>query len=171
MDWRLVYTDDKQKLFVDAKSPKGSALFQGMFTGETVYPNEYLADLALGHNLLLFADVAQRKKGLDHLAKALNDYPSPAPMVDMLVIGSQAAELRPKIDEICQQYAKDFEENKAVYARQDGYNFRLHVARMAMARLEQVAKAMNNSESAQTLHTRIVQYKTELDELARRKKW
>jgi len=171
MDWRIVYTDDKQKLFVDAKSPKGSALFQGMFTGETVYPNEYLADLTLGHNLLLFADVAQRKKGLDHLAKALNDYPSPAPMVDMLVIGSQAAELRPRIDEICQQYAKDFEENKAVYARQDGYNFRLHVARMAMARLEQVAKAMNNSESAQTLHTRIVQYKTELDELARRKKW
>jgi hypothetical protein len=43
-DWRIVYIDDKQKLFVDVLSPKGMALYQGMFTGKTGYPNDYLVD-------------------------------------------------------------------------------------------------------------------------------
>jgi hypothetical protein len=170
-NWRIVYTDDKQKLFVDVLSPKGAALFQGMFTGRTVYPNEYLADLAIGHNLLVRPDSEQRRKGLELLAKALDDYPSPAPMKDLLFIGLHFPELQPRIDEICQQYVKDFEENKAVYARQDGYNFRLHVAWLALARLEQVARATNNAPSAQAFRDRIERCKAELDWSAQRKKW
>ncbi len=47
-DWRTVYTDDKQKMFVDITSPKGAALFKGMFTGQTKYPNEYLRSYGSG---------------------------------------------------------------------------------------------------------------------------
>jgi hypothetical protein len=170
-DWRLVLTDEKQKLFVDVTSPKGAALFHGMFTGQTVYPNDHLADLALGHNLLLYPDIAKKKEGLEHLVRALDEYASPAPMRDMLLIGGAFAELRPRIDGVCQSYVKTFEENKATYARQDGYSFRLHVARMALARVEQIAKAANDTEAAQTLRNRIGQYENEIDQLAVQKKW
>ena len=68
-DWRIVYIDDKQKLFVDVTSPKGMALYQGMFTGKTVYPNEYLAEMAVGHNLLMLEDIAQKKKGLEYIVE------------------------------------------------------------------------------------------------------
>jgi hypothetical protein len=170
-DWRTVYTDDKQKMFVDVKSPKGAALYEGIFTGRTIYPNEYLSCLALGHNLLLYPDVAQKKKGLEYLIKALNDYPSPAPMIDMLLIGLDYPELQPRIDEVCRQYAKTFEENEAVYARQDGYNFRLHVARMALARMDQVARATNNTKASETFRDRIERYEGEIDRLEQQKKW
>jgi uncharacterized membrane protein len=170
-DWRTVYLDDKQKMFVDVTSPKGNALFGGMFTGQTVYPNEYLASMALGHNLLLYPEVAQKKKGLEYLIKALNDYPSPAPMIDMLFIGLQFPELRPRIDEVCQQYTKAFDENRVAYAGQDGYNMRLHAARLALARMEQVAKGTSNEQAAQTFHNRIEQYKNEIDRLQQQKKW
>jgi hypothetical protein len=169
-DWRIVYIDDKQKMFVDVLSPKGMALYQGMFTGKTGYPNDYLAEMAVGHNLL-FRDSEQKKKGLEYLVKALKDNPTPAPMVEMLFIGLQSAELRPRIDDVCQQYVEDFEDHKDTYARQDGYNMRLHAARLALARLEQMAKAKNDAQSAQTFRARIDQYKVEIDQLALQKKW
>jgi hypothetical protein len=171
-DWRTVYTDDKQKMFVDITSPKGAALYEGMSTGQTKYPNEYLAHMALGHNLLWFQDSAKKKAGLEHLVQALNDYPSPAPMKEMLFIAWQLfPELRPRIDEVCQQYAVAFEKNKAAYAWQDGYNFRLHVARMALARMRQVAETAKDTQSAQTLANQITQYDVEIDRLQQQKKW
>jgi len=169
-EWRTVYVDDKQKLFVDVTSPKGAALYQGMFTGKTKYPNEYLADLTIGHNLL-FGDTARKKEGVERLAKAVKADPSPAPMIDLLFYALQFSDLRPRIDQVCQEYVKDFEENKAGYAHQDGYNFRLHSARLAMARLEQIAKATNDAKSAQSFRERIEQYKVEIDRLQLRKKW
>jgi hypothetical protein len=169
-DWPIVYIDDKQKMFVDVKSPQGAALYQGMFTGQTGYPNDYLAEMAVGHNLL-FRDSAQKKQGLEYLVKALKDNPTPAPVVEMLFIGLQSAELRPRIDQVCQEYVKDFEDNKTRYSRQDGYNLRLHAARLALARLEQMAKAANDAKSAQTFRARIDQYRVEIDQLALQKKW
>ncbi len=43
--------------------------------------------MALGHNLLLAQDNAKKKEGLEHLIQALNEYPSPAPMKEILFIG------------------------------------------------------------------------------------
>ncbi|MCL5278615.1 MAG: hypothetical protein M1376_01755 [Planctomycetes bacterium] len=170
-EWRIVYIDDKQKLFVDVLSPQGMALYQGMFTGKTGYPNDYLAEMAVGHNLLMVADSEQKKKGLEYIAKALQDCPTPAPMVEMLLIGMQSPELRPRIDDVCQKYVDDFENNKNGYARQDGYNMRLQAARLALTRLEQKAKTDKDTKSAQIFRTRIDQYRVELDRLAQQKKW
>jgi hypothetical protein len=167
-----VYTDDKQKMFVDITTSKGAALFEGMFNDQTKYPNEYLKDLALGHNLLLRPpDNTRRRQGLEYLIKALNEYPSPAPMRDILVFGWQFPELQPRIDEVCRQYARTFAENKAAYAQQDGYNFRLHVARMAVARLFQGAEAVKDTQAAQGLANQMKLYDNEIDRLQQQKKW
>jgi hypothetical protein len=170
-DWRIVYIDDKQRLYVDVLSPEGMALYQGMFTGKTGYPNDYLAEMAVGHNLLMMVDNEQKKRGLEYIAKALKDCPTPAPMVEMLSFGMQSAELWPRIDDVCQQYVEDFENSKDAYAGQDGYNLRLHAARLALTRLEQKAKTDKDMKSAQIFRTRIDQYKVEIDQLARQKKW
>jgi hypothetical protein len=171
-DWRLVYTDDKQKLFVDVESPKGRELYQGMFLGRTVYPNEYLANMAVGHELLVRgADAAQRKKALEHLIQALRENPSPAPMKDIVFIGLQFPELQPRIDQVCREYVADFETNRAAYARQDGYDFRLHVAWLALARLKQVAEATRDTRLAQTYEDGIARCREELDRSAQWKKW
>jgi hypothetical protein len=170
-EWRLVYVDDKQKMFVDVLSPEGMALYQGVFTGKTRYPNDYLAQMAVGHNLLMVADSEQKKKGLEYIAKALKDCPTPAPMVEILSIGIQSAELWPRIDDVCQQYVEDFEDHKDTYAHQDGYNMRLHAAHLALTRLEEKAKTANDTKSAQIFRTRIDQYGFEIDRLAQEKKW
>lgn len=170
-DWRAVYSDDKQKMLVDIKSEKGAALYEGMFTGKTIYPNEYLANLDVGHYLLLYPDVARKKEGLERLIKALYENPSPAPMRDILVIGGQFRELRPRIDEVCQAYAKDFEDNQALYAHRDGYSFRLHVARMAAFRLKELALATGDTQKAKALEGRMKQYEAIIDRLQLQKKW
>jgi hypothetical protein len=170
-DWRAVYTNDKQKLYVDVNSPKGMAVYRGMFTGQTVYPNEYLANLALGHNLVLVADPAQKSKGLEYLIQAFHDCPSPAPLRDMLYGGWLSPELRPRIVQVCNEYVQSFEKDKAAYARHDGYNMRLYSAWLALTRLEQVAKVSNIGQSVPSIQERIARYKDEIDGLAQRKKW
>jgi hypothetical protein len=170
-DWRTVYTDDKQKMFVDVTAPQGAALVNGMFTGQTKYPNEYLRHMAMGHNLLLAQDNAKKKEGLEYLIQALNEYPSPAPMKEILFIGRIFPELRARIDEVCQQYAVPLEKTRATYAGQDGYNFHLHVARMALADRAQVPEAVQDAVAVQTLRSEMKQYDAEIDGLQQKKKW
>jgi hypothetical protein len=163
--------DDKQKVFVDITSPKGRALHEGLFTGKTRYPNEYLAHTALGHNLWLAQSNSMKKEGLRHLTQALHDCPSPAPMREILAIGRAFPELQPRITEVCQRYALPLEKEKVVYARQDGYSSRLQVARMALAHMEQVAGRAGDARSAQASRDEITLYDEEIDRLVQQTKW
>ena len=170
-DWRIVFVSDKQKLFVDVTKPPGKELYEGMFTGRTAYPDEYSKDMALGHNLLLFADVAQKKKGLELIIKALTENPTPAPVVDMLLIALRTPELCARVDQACAEYAADFEANKKTYARRDGYNVRLEAARLVMFRLEQAARIQGNNELAQKYYNDCRSYERERDGIAASKRW
>ncbi len=170
-DWRIVFMNDKQKVFVDVNSPKGAGLYQDMLTGKLTYPDEYSADLTLGHNLLLFVDPARKRNGLELVISAFNMQPSPAPMLEMLLIAAQFAELQPRIDEVCAQYVLDFEDNKAAYANEDGYNLRLEAARLALIRLEQVARANGDAKSAEAYRQRIDRCEAERDRISLTKRW
>jgi len=170
-EWPIVYLDDKQKLFVDIKTPQGRKLYEGIFTGQTAYPDQYSADMALGHNLLLLADPEQRKKGLELIAKAFNETPSPAAVIEMLLIAGRYPELVARIDQVCARYAEDFAENQKTYARKDGYNLRLEAGRLTLLRLEQVARARGDTRAAETYRTRCESYEQERDRLATKKRW
>jgi hypothetical protein len=170
-DWRIVFISDKQKLLVDVATPAGKELYEGMFSGKTAYPDEYSKDMAVGHNLLLFADVAQKKKGLELIIKALTENPTPAPVVDMLLIALRTPELYARVDQACTEYVMDFEANRKTYARQDGYNVRLEAARLAMIRLEQAARIQGNNELAQKYYNDCRSYERERDAIAASKRW
>ena len=171
LDWRVVFVNNKQKLFVNIRSAQGRDLFEGMFSGATKYPDEFSANLSIGHNLLLFKDPVQKKQGLDRIMKAFELNPSPAPILDLLIVAVQFPELRGPIDEFCVGYTTAFEQNRDQYAGHDGYNLRLEAARLALLRLEQVAQVQGKTEAAQTCADRMRQYVVERDDISMRKRW
>jgi len=170
-DWPIVYLDDKQKLFVDIKAPEGRQLYEGVFTGQTVYPDESTANMSRGHNFLLLADPEQRKRGLELIVKAFNESPSPAAVIEMLLLAGRYGELLPRVDQVCAAYAVDFEKNKKTYARQDGYNLRLETARLTLLRMEQVARSRGDAKMAETYRNGCDGYERERDRLAMKKRW
>ncbi len=170
-NWRLVFLNNKQKLFVNVTTEQGKQLFSGMFTGRTTYPDEFAANFSVGHNLLLSTEAGQRQQGLDMVIKAFHLDPSPGPMLDLLVIAARYPELQQRVSEICVEYTTQFEKSKSSYANHDGYNLRLEAARLAMVRLKQVAEAQGNREVAQTCENQMKRYLIERDRISDRKRW
>jgi len=170
-DWRVVFMNNKQKMFVNINTEPGKRLFEGMFTGATEYPDEFSAHLTIGHNLLLFRDAESKRKGLQRVMKAFELHPSPAPVLDLLLVASQFPQLRSQIDELCLGYATDFKTNKAQYAGQHGYNLRLEAARLALLRLEQLARIKGDQQAAQECAERMQQYIAERNSISNRKRW
>lgn len=170
-DWRIVFANNKQKMLVNINTEKGKELFEGMFTGATKYPDEFSGNLSLGYNLLLFRDRERKEQGLHRVMAAFEQFPSPAPMLDLLLVASQFSELVPEIDGLCAEYATKFEENKAQYAGHDGYNLHLEAARLALLRLEQLARARGDNEAAQGCRARMDRYIAERNGISDRKRW
>lgn len=170
-EWPVVFLDDKQKLFVDIKTPQGLKLYQGVISGETAYPDQFTADMARGHSLLLSPKPENHREGLELIVRAFNETPSPAAMIEMLLVAGRYGELVPRIDQVCAGYATDFEKNKKNYAKQDGYSLRLEAARLTLLRLEQVARSRGDTGGAESCKNGSDQYEQERDRLAERKRW
>lgn len=170
-NWRVAFINNRQKLFVNITTEPGRQLFDGMFTGQTTYPDEFTANLSVGRNLLVQRDEDQKQKGLEMVIKAFHLDPSPGPMLDLLLIAAQFPQLRQRVDEICIEYTTHFEANKSSYAGHDGYNLRLEAARLALVRLRQLAEAQSNTEAAETYARQMKQYLSERDSIASRKRW
>ena len=170
-DWRVVFLDGRQKLLVNIKTARGKKLYDGMFTGKVVYPDEFRADLAMGHNLLLFRSKSRRRAGLDLIIRGFRRDPSPVLMQTLLLSARYSPELKPRVNQVCMEYAAEFEKNKAQYAEKDGYHLRLEAARLATIRLREVAEAEGNTELAEVLAGREARYLNERDSAAVEKQW
>jgi len=170
-DWRIVFKNNKQKLFVNVRTPPGLELYEGVFTGVTKYPDAFSENLSVGYNLLLITDTERKQEGLKRVMEAFELNPSPAPMLDLLLIASQYDELRPQVDVFVGNYAKSFEEKREQYEGHDGYNLRLEAARLALFRLEQLAKARGQTERAQACADRMDRYIAERNWISDRKRW
>lgn len=170
-DWRILYMDDRQRLFVDITTPTGEQLFHGMLTGKTIYPDEYSRKLTTGHNLLLLQNPVQKKKGLELLIEALEENFAPAPLLEMLLIGTQFPDLRSRIDEMCHRYAQDFAKKIQEYAGRDGFNTRLEAIRLVMIRLQQTALAGQNKELAEVYDRQIDAYERQRTAILSKKRW
>jgi hypothetical protein len=156
---------------VDITSPQGERLFHGVFTGDTVFPDEYSRKLTRGHNLLLFPDLAQKRQGLESLAEAMKETFAPAPLLEMLMIGWQFPELRPQISETCEQYVQDFEKNNKIYAGRHGYNQRLEAIRLALILLQESAKASRSTQLAEAYNRQIATYEAQRERVLLTKRW
>jgi len=144
-NWRLIFFNNKQKLFVDIRNPRAQELFNGITSGQTVYPNEFSKNLIVAHILL-----AKRKKvdkGLNFAIEAFKEKPSQAPM-QQIISARRFPALAAQVDKYVIDYYDDFLENKNTYSKQHGYHNRTVAALVAGNHLYRLAKGRKDQKSA-----------------------
>ena len=152
-NWPLVLINNKDKIFVDITTPQGKALYDGIFSGKTIYPDEFCKNLAIAHNLLLFGKgTPTKQQGLDLAIRAYQINPSPAPMIEIRYIAGRIPELKSRVEDFCKEVVGDFVKNKNLYAKQHGYRLRVEAIRLACEYMEQVAPAEGNFYNAQRVN-------------------
>jgi len=125
-DWRLVFYDDKQKLYVDISTPRGKEIYEGLEDGRTIYPKECYREIMIAHNALVFGSKPEQfVKGLESAIKAYDEEPSRITVQMMQILYERYPQLRPRIDAFWKKTADDFIENKEKYLSQGGYHHRI----------------------------------------------
>lgn len=170
-NWALIFLNNKQKLFVDATTPQGLALFQGIFTGKTLYPDEFHKNLALGHHYLIQPGRERKLEGFEKLKMAFLEHPSPAPILQIMLVAAQSADLTAPITKLLTDWTNTFVEKQIEFRKQDGYRLKLEATRLACIHLERTAKAQKNTKLAQSYRDRMKEYATERNRLSRTKRW
>jgi hypothetical protein len=172
LNWRVVFFNDKQKLFVDVTTPQGKALFDGIFDGKTLYPDDYHRNLICAHSWLYYRmGILEKKKGFDFAVKAFDLNESPAPMMEIILVAARFAEIRPHVQKFCDDYIKRFAENEAKWANEDGYRDRIEAGRLAGYYLESVAQAEKKTELVNLYRALQQQYVSELIRVSLIKRW
>jgi len=171
-NWPLVFFNNKQKLFVDKRTPQGKALYDGIFNGKTVYPDDYHGNLIRAHSWLYYRwGIAEKKKGFDFAVKAFNLNESPAPMREIILVASGFAEIKPDVKKFCEDYVEKFTENEADWVEQDGYRNRVGAARLACFYLESVARTQKDTRLANSYAAQQKKCVGELLRVAQVKRW
>ena len=138
--WRLVYLDDKQKLYVDISTPRGLEIFNGIDGGNTIYPEEYYRNIMIAHNTLVFNSTPEQiARGLQCAFSAFEKSPTRTPVQLIQIYYERYPQFRPQIDTFWQKALDDFHLNKQKYLSSDGYYFRAVGALMAMGHLQPAA--------------------------------
>jgi hypothetical protein len=170
--WQPVFVNNKQKLFVDWTTDKGKKLFNGILTGETKYPDEFTRQLNLARFYLAYVDSeGAKQKGLDHAIKAMEENPSPIPMLQIVQVAASYPGLGAQIKGYCEGFYQDFEEKRAEYRKQDGYRARLESARLACAYLQNIAVNLKDTKAAHLYTARVKEYAEERNLQTAATKW
>jgi hypothetical protein len=170
-NWRLVFYNNKQKLFVDCTTPQGKKLFNGIFDGTTLYPDEFTKSLVIARNMLLDRRENLKKKGLDFAIQAFNLNPSPAPMLDITLIAARNAKLKTRVNNFCQSYYQVFLKNKNLFAEQHGYASKLEAARFACIYLARTVQQQADRQMAQFYTSEAERFRAELENIIMAKRW
>lgn len=169
--WPAVYIDNKQKLYVDIDSPRGRELFEGVLTGKTIYPDEFLNHLNLAFQMLVYETSEKAKQeGLDHAMTAYRLQPTPMPMLLILGPAGRVEQLRPQIKAFCEEICRDFEANIKKYRKQHGFRARLEAVRMASEWLA-AAVASVDMELARSYMQKADSYRQQRDILTDLQRW
>jgi len=170
-DWRIVFYDSKQKLYVDITTPQGKELYDGIFNDKTIYPDEFSKDLVKSHNLLVSVEgQADPKKAFDFAVKAFGISPSQAPLQELIALSSYG-DLGLQVYNMCKNYFEDFSKNKDSYAQKDGYYQRMVAALVICDYLRQTAPKTKDHALAESCNTKMGEYNNEINLLMSTKRW
>jgi hypothetical protein len=148
-------------------TPQGKELFEGIFNGKTLYPDEFSKDLIIAYNIL---GGTAKKQDLDFAIKAFNLYPSQAPMQIILPL-AKYAELQPFVRDFYKNYFDEFAKDKSLYAKQDGYFNRIWAALLTGRYLRESAAKQGNTELVQFYDAKMKEYQSEQEPLQKKKRW
>ena len=172
-NWRPVFLNAEQRLLVDITTAKGKDLYDGMFTGNTVYPDEYSRNLILAHNLFVhFAnDKEKRKQAFDAAKRAFELQPSAAPMAEIIVRGARYPEFASDVYTFCKNFVDEFEQEKKVWTKKHGHRERLNAARLACVHLEKASREPKDVELREFYSQKKNEYIAELKDIVKTRKW
>ncbi len=146
-NWRLVFMNDKQRLYVDITDPRGLKIFRGMDDGSTIYPDDYSRNVILSHTVLVFERAPEKVAiGLELAIKALEENPTRIPVEMIQIYYQQYPLLRTRITAFWKTYLDDFLANEKDYLRHDGYHFRVTGAIIAMSYIMPIAEKANQED-------------------------
>ncbi len=149
-NWRLVFMNDKQKLYVDITDPRGQKIFRGMMDGTTLYPDDYSRNVIVSHTVLLFEQSPEIvATGLECAIKAIDEYPSRVPAQLIQIYYEQYPALRGRINAFWKQYFDDFLANEETYLNEDNYLNRTTLALAAIAYVMPIAQRASDEEMIQ----------------------
>jgi len=143
--WTLVFMNDRQRLFVDTSTDRGRALYNGIFTGDTKFPDEASRLLIIAYYELesIKQNPQTRLQGFQHAVKSFELTPSTTAIIE-IVNAARYPYLVEKVSEYCRKYLQDFDRNKDAYANEHGYLVKLEAARTAAHLLKSVNQKNKN---------------------------
>jgi hypothetical protein len=172
LNWQLVFFNDRQKLYVDVRTPRGRELFDGVSNGKTIYPDDYHRSLIRAHVQLLYREgLAEKKKGLDLAIRAFNLNPSPTPMLEIIVVAARVRQLRSDITRFCKAYFDEYIKSEDSWAKQDGSRLKTEAVRLACIHLKNVAKVGKDTKLENFYAAKESEYSGRLREIAQLKRW
>ncbi len=169
-NWIMVFFNDKQKMFVDRTTPQGKQLVEGIFNGNTAYPDKFAENLIKAHHWFSMTQSNARRQALEFAKEAFNLNQSQAP-IRLILYATRFPELKAEAERLCKEYFDNFEKNKEDWSHQDGYHHRIAAVLNVGSYFREVARRENNTELMQSYDTKMSQYHAERQELLRRKRW
>ncbi|MCD4831822.1 MAG: hypothetical protein K8R02_08495 [Anaerohalosphaeraceae bacterium] len=168
-DYRPIFINDGQRLYVDIKSVQGQALYKKLFTGQLKFPDGYSKLLTLGFTFTHSSKPEDVEKGLKLLKQALKISPSQIVIIELISSGNRVSHLKKFIHNAVEEYFNDFEQNKEKYKKQDGYRKKLTTAIIAANYLSNVNG--KNKSLAKRYQTSIANMKQEQERIKETARW
>jgi hypothetical protein len=171
-NWPIVFFNNKQKLYIDVRTPQGRKLFDGIFNGETIYPDDYHANLVRAHSLFYYRPgIEEKMKALDLAIVAFNLNPMPSTILEILIMATNFSELNPRVNQFCSDYFDEFIEKKDVWSRRDGYRHKVEAVQLACYHLKRLAQSRRDTKLASFYAGKENEYLDELTRIHRSKRW
>ncbi|MCP4453145.1 MAG: hypothetical protein GY809_16920 [Planctomycetes bacterium] len=116
---------------MDRTTAQGRVLVNGIKSGRTQYPNDFIRALNLAHFTMVYEGIEAREKALAYAIEACRLNPCQAAMQGIWMLAQFAPPLNGQILNFCQTHLQEFESNKDKYANMHGFQERLGAARIA----------------------------------------
>jgi hypothetical protein len=170
-NWVIVFFNDKQKMFVDITTPQGKRLFDGIFNGTTKYPDEFTSNLVKAQHWFAVAqDANTRRQALEFAKAAFELNQSQAP-IRQIMYATRFSELKVEAEGICRNYFEQFEKNRKLWSKQDGYHHRIAAALNVGSYFRELANRQKDTKLVQFYDARLSLYHEERQELLGKKRW
>ena len=143
----------------------------GIFSGKTVYPDEFSQYLVKSYCWYTFIQGKEAKKqGLDFAIKAFQIGQSQAPMRQIL-FAARFPELRPQAEAFCKSYFDEFAEKRELWSKQHGYHHRIAAVLNVGSYFRELARRQKKQELVQSYQATMNKYHNERRQLLRNKRW
>ncbi len=170
-NWRKVFFNTKQRLYVDLDDTRGEQMYVKAVQGQLTYPNSFSENMMkskiqYNHGQTL----ADRQEGLVHAIEAFDEKPSGEAMQQVLLAGN-FQEMQVQAESFTAEYIEQLENNLPDWLYRDGGYDRMVAGIYAANYLANLAGNRQDTESAQRYVQKIQKYRENLEYITNRKRW